>query len=163
MKFCDHSLPIPARVADLVANLSLSEKAGLLGAGTTGCAFMDAGVERLGIPVYTWCVESNSGAGGICLAENHCQSTFPAAAGLAASFNNTVWRTKGEIVSTELRAMNNIGGMRMGGCAAPCPAFPLLPPLLPRAPSWPWLRSPSLAANADAPAGRRPVPRISSV
>ena len=118
MKFCDHSLPIPARVADLVANLSLSEKAGLLGAGTTGCAFMDAGVERLGIPVYTWCVESNSGAGGICLAPGHCQSTFPAAAGLAASFNNTVWRTKGEIVSTELRAMNNIGGMRMGGCAA---------------------------------------------
>jgi hypothetical protein len=115
MKFCNRSLPIGERVADLLANLTLKEKAGLLGAGTTTCAFMDAGVQRLGIPVYTWCVETNSGAGGICIAEGKCQSTFPAAAGLAASFNRTVWRTKGEIISTELRALNNIGGMRMGG------------------------------------------------
>ena len=48
-------------------------------------------MERLGIPIYTWCVESNSGAGGICVAPGKCQSTFPAAAGLAASFNRTVW------------------------------------------------------------------------
>lgn len=115
MKFCNRSVPIEERVADLLANLTLKEKAGLLGAGTTTCAFMDAGVERLGIPVYTWCVETNSGAGGICVAEGKCQSTFPAAAGLAATFNRTVWRTKGEIISTELRALNNIGGMRMGG------------------------------------------------
>lgn len=115
MKFCNRSVPIEERVADLLANLTLEEKVGLLGAGTTTCAFMDAGVQRLGIPVYTWCVETNSGAGGICVAEGKCQSTFPAAAGLAASFNRTVWRTKGEIISTELRALNNIGGMRMGG------------------------------------------------
>ena len=115
MKFCDRSLSIAARVADLLANLTLKEKAGLLGAGTTSCAFMDAGVERLGIPVYTWCVDANSGAGGICVAEGRCQSTFPAAAGLAATFNRSVWRTKGEIISTEIRALNNIGGMRMSG------------------------------------------------
>ena len=115
MKFCDATAPVTERVADLLSNLTLAEKAGLLGAGTTTCAFMDAGVERLGIPVYTWCVETNSGAGGICVAEGKCQSTFPAAAGLAATFNRTVWRTKGEIISTELRALNNIGGMRMGG------------------------------------------------
>ena len=115
MMFCNTSLPIASRVAHLIANLSLAEKAGLMGAGNTSCAFMDAGVPRLGIPIYTWCVETNSGAGGICLEPGRCQSTFPAPVGLAASFNRSVWRSKGEIISTELRVLNNIGGMRMAG------------------------------------------------
>jgi hypothetical protein len=115
MPFCDTSLQIPQRVENLIANLTFKEKSGLLGAGTTSCAFMDAGVERLGIPVYTWCVESNTGAGGICLEPGRCQSTFPGPTGLAASFNRSVWRSKGEVISTELRVMNNLGGMRGGG------------------------------------------------
>jgi beta-glucosidase-like glycosyl hydrolase len=81
-----------------------------MGAGTHRCAFMDAGVERLGIPVYTWAVESNTGADGICLEPGRCQSTFPGATGLAASFNRSVWRSQGEVISTELRVMNNLGG-----------------------------------------------------
>ena len=36
MKFCDRSLPTAERVVDLLANLTLPEKAGLLGAGPRG-------------------------------------------------------------------------------------------------------------------------------
>ena len=46
LPFCDASLPIPARVKDLIGRLNLTEKAGLMGAGGTSCAFMDAGVAR---------------------------------------------------------------------------------------------------------------------
>ena len=99
LPFCDAGLPTPDRVKDLLGRLNMSEKAGLMGAGTTSCAFMDAGVARLGIPVYTWCVEANTGAGGICLAPGRCQSTFPSPTGIAASFNRSSWHMKGEVVS----------------------------------------------------------------
>jgi beta-D-xylosidase 4 len=115
LPFCNISLSTADRVRDLVGRLNITEKAGLMGAGSTSCAFMDAGVARLGIPVYTWCVEANTGAGGICLEEGRCQSTFPNPTAIAASFNRSVWRSKGEVISTELRVMNNLGGMRMGG------------------------------------------------
>lgn len=41
-----------------------------------------------------------------------CQVEWPGPTGLAATFNRTVWRVKGEVVSTEMRAFNNLGGTR---------------------------------------------------
>lgn len=101
MPFCDASLPIPARVKDLISRLTLDEKMGLLGPDVKrkplidACSFMDSGVPRLGIPRYTHLVEDNSGAGGTCIAKHKCPTNFPGPTGLAASFNRTLWRTKG--------------------------------------------------------------------
>ena len=44
-----------------------------------------------------------------------CATTFPGPAGLAASFNRSLWRTKGDIISTEQRAFNNNNLVRGGG------------------------------------------------
>lgn len=121
MPFCDASLPIPARVKDLISRLTLDEKMGLLGPDVKrkplidACSFMDSGVPRLGIPRYTHLVEDNSGAGGTCIAKHKCPTNFPGPTGLAASFNRTLWRTKGAITATEQRAFNNLGTTRLFG------------------------------------------------
>ena len=117
MPFCDHTLPISVRAKDLVGRLTLDEKLGLLGPDTNNthvgaCTDMDAGVARLGIPGYTHLVEDNSGAGMECVGPERCPTNFPGPTGLAASFNRSAWRLKGEIISTEQRASNNVGDSR---------------------------------------------------
>ena len=46
-----------------------------------------------------------------------CATTFPSPAMLAASFNESIWHMKGEAISTEVRALNNVHGHR--GCGPP--------------------------------------------
>ena len=56
--------------------------------------------------------EANTGANSACLAPGRCATTFPSPAGLASSFNRTLWRAKGAALSTEVRALVNAGGRR---------------------------------------------------
>ena len=120
LPFCNHALSTPARVADLVGRLSLEEKLGLLGPAKSGpwgkrpgsCTDMDAGVLRLGIPGTTHLVEDNSDAGSECIAPGRCATNFPGPTGMAASFNRSLWRQKGQIIATEQRAQSNVGGAR---------------------------------------------------
>jgi beta-D-xylosidase 4 len=108
--FCNTSLSVEERVAWLLSNLTTLEKLGLIGADPAynACPLVDAGVARLGIPKYMWLDETNTGIASGCAAPGRCATTFPSPAGLAASFNRSVWRMKGEILSTEQRAMNNL-------------------------------------------------------
>ncbi len=85
--------------------------------GTDGCAFEDSGVPRLDIPVYAWTEEANTGADSSCLGPGRCVTTFPSPANLAASYNRSLWRTKGMVISEEIRALNNVHGHR--GCGPP--------------------------------------------
>jgi len=41
-----------------------------------------------------------------------CATAFPGALGLAATFNRSVWWNKGDVISTEMRALYNSGGKR---------------------------------------------------
>jgi beta-glucosidase-like glycosyl hydrolase len=41
-----------------------------------------------------------------------CATLFPSGLNLGATFNRSLWRAKGEVVSTEQRAMNNINWYR---------------------------------------------------
>eukprot|EP00727_Mastigamoeba_balamuthi_P010649 m51a1_g6206 hypothetical protein (850) ;mRNA; f:140331-144109 len=107
LPFCDPSLPLAARISDLVSRLTLSEKA-----GKDTCAFVDHGVGRLGVPAYMHLVETNTAVASACVAQGKCATTFAAPAMLAASFNRSLWRAKGAVVSDEMRAMNNIGWHR---------------------------------------------------
>ena len=111
--FCDPSKGLPTRLADLLGRLSTAEKISLMGAhGSNICAFVDGGVPRLDIPSYTWCTETNTGVSTVCMEEGKCATTFPSPAALAASFNRTLWRSKGATQSTEQRALFNLGAVR---------------------------------------------------
>lgn len=112
--FCNTSMSVAERVAWLVKNLTLPEKLGLIGADPKFdvCAFKELGVPRFGIPPYMWLDETNTGVASACAVDRHCATTFASPTGLAASFNSSVWQRKGEIMSTEQRAMNNLNWER---------------------------------------------------
>lgn len=65
-------------------------------------------------------VEANSGVASSCYVDPvsgaaSCPTVFPAALAMAASFNRTSWRLKGQIVSDEIRAFNNLRVPRIYG------------------------------------------------
>lgn len=119
--FCDHTLPISVRVDDLVDRMTLREKLGLISpdplTGVDACNFMDAGASRFGIPPYMHLVETNTAVASTCYGPNKCATEFPNPANLAASFNRSLWVAKGEVISHEMRAFNNLNWYRATGDA----------------------------------------------
>ena len=107
LPFCDHTLPIPQRVADLLQRLTVEEKAHLIAIRGD---IPDAGVARLGIPPYSWGIEILHGAGINCVGK-HCPTILPVLACAASSFNRSAWHGMGAVISTEMRAANNNGGV----------------------------------------------------
>ena len=72
LPFCNTSLSLYDRVWNLIHQLSLQEKQGLLGSdlvhtGVDDCTMVDGGVLRLGIPPYTNLVETNSAVSSLCI------------------------------------------------------------------------------------------------
>eukprot|EP01046_Picozoa_sp_COSAG06_P026049 COSAG06_NODE_2221_length_7313_cov_6.831577_2_plen_395_part_00 len=113
MGFCDPSQSLAERVSDLLGRLTTQEKLSLMGAhGKEICTFVDGGIPWLDIPAYTWSTETNTGVSTGCLREGKCATTFPSPAALAASFNRSLWRSKGATLSTEQRALFNLGALR---------------------------------------------------
>ncbi|CAN1156156.1 Probable beta-D-xylosidase 5 [Linum perenne] len=105
--FCNTSLSYEDRVNDLILQLTLQEKVQQL-------VNHAAGVSRLGIPPYEWWSEalhgvSNVGFGVKFNATVPGATSFPAVILSGASFNETLWLKMGEVVSTEARAMHNVG------------------------------------------------------
>ncbi|CAL8997928.1 unnamed protein product [Prunus brigantina] len=105
--FCDTSLAIDLRVADLVKRLTLQEKIGFL-VNSAGS------VSRLGIPKYEWWSEalhgvSNVGPGTKFTNVVPGATSFPQVILTAASFNASLFEAIGRVVSTEARAMYNVG------------------------------------------------------
>jgi hypothetical protein len=119
MPYCDHTLPVASRVADLLGRLSTAEKVALTGSGQwhngmSTCDTIDPGVPRLSIPPKQWLVETNSMAASQCFG-TQCATAFPSALNLGASGNKTLWREKGRVLSDEMRALNNIAWHRGDG------------------------------------------------
>ncbi|KAJ7968160.1 Beta xylosidase [Quillaja saponaria] len=105
--FCNTSLAIDLRVADLVKRLTLQEKIGFLvdSAGS---------VSSLGVPKYEWWSEalhgvSNVGPGTRFTGLVPGATSFPQVILTAASFNASLFEAIGRVVSTEARAMYNVG------------------------------------------------------
>jgi hypothetical protein len=117
LPFCNSSLSLDERVEDLLERLTLEEKISMIAPqsslGST-CEAHTAGVSRLGIPQWTWLVETNTGVAADCLAQGKCSTTFNGPEGLGASFNRTVWKQKGYVFGNEMRAYNNLGWHRVG-------------------------------------------------
>ncbi|XP_043709638.1 probable beta-D-xylosidase 2 [Telopea speciosissima] len=101
------SLSIPDRVNDLIGRLTLQEKIGLL-------VDSAAPVPRLGISGYEWWSEALhgvAGSPGVKFGGSFPGATsFPQVITTAASFNASLWKQIGQVVSNEARAMYN-GGM----------------------------------------------------
>ena len=117
-KFCNTSVPLDDRVADFVGRLTLDEKIKMLSPDETlgsGCNDHTNGVPRLDVPQYMWLVETNTGVNSACYGQGKCATTFPGPMGMAASFNRSAWRLKGETLGAELRAFNNLRWHRDAG------------------------------------------------
>ena len=122
LPFCNASLSVGDRVKDLVARMTTDEKVSMMApsalpGGADACAFKDIGVPRFGIPPYLHLVEMNTNVASCCLKEGQCATTYAGPTGLGAAFNTTMWRMKGELISDEFRAMNNIGWHRCVGAS----------------------------------------------
>lgn len=106
--FCNTSLTYSERAKDLVSRLTLQEKVQQL-------VNTASGIPRLGVPAYEWWSEalhgvSNTGPGVHFNATTVPGATsFPAVILSAASFNASLWYKLGQVVSTEARAMYNVG------------------------------------------------------
>ncbi|OWM84821.1 hypothetical protein CDL15_Pgr027608 [Punica granatum] len=105
--FCNASLGVPDRVADLVQRLTLQEKIGFL-VNAAGA------VSRLGIPKYEWWSEALHGVSYVGPGTRFSSlvpgaTSFPQVILTAASFNATLFEAIGKVVSTEARAMHNVG------------------------------------------------------
>jgi len=91
-KFKDPSLPPEARARELIANMTLEEKASQLGHTAPAIA-------RLGIPEYNWW---NEGLHGVARAD--IATVFPQAIGMAASWDVPLMHRAADVLSTEFRA-----------------------------------------------------------
>ncbi|KAJ8761943.1 hypothetical protein K2173_006545 [Erythroxylum novogranatense] len=105
--FCDSSLPFEVRARNLVKHMTLKEKVNQLGNNAEG-------VTRLGLPRYEWWSEalhgvSYVGPGTFFDSVVPGATSFPPVILTAAAFNESLWKNIGEVVSTEARAMYNLG------------------------------------------------------
>ncbi|XP_037497975.1 probable beta-D-xylosidase 5 [Jatropha curcas] len=105
--FCDKPLPCDARARDLVNRMTLQEKVQQLGHAAYG-------VPRLGLPKYNWWSEalhgvSSTGPGTFFVEVVPGATSFPTVILTTAAFNESLWKTIGQAVSTEARAMYNLG------------------------------------------------------
>eukprot|EP00039_Didymoeca_costata_P030626 m.30608 g.30608 ORF g.30608 m.30608 type:complete len:811 (-) comp8218_c0_seq1:49-2481(-) len=112
LPFCDPTLSIKDRLADLIGRLSTDEKIGLMCSDNHtfvgSCNMMSAGCVRLGIPPYMHLVETNTAVASTCLGPGKCSVNYPGPMGLGATFNRTLWHAKGEYMGNEMRAFNNL-------------------------------------------------------
>ncbi|XP_022764445.1 beta-xylosidase/alpha-L-arabinofuranosidase 1-like [Durio zibethinus] len=105
--YCDKSLPYEVRAKDLVDRMTLPEKVKQMGDNATG-------VLRIGLPAYFWWSEALHGISGIGIGPYFNElvpgaTSFPTVIHTTAAFNRTLWKILGKAVSTEGRAMFNLG------------------------------------------------------
>ncbi|KAM1213282.1 hypothetical protein PS2_004713 [Malus domestica] len=105
--FCDSKLSYDDRAKDLVDRMTLAEKVRQLGNSAKG-------VPRLGLPKYEWWSEalhgvSNVGPGTYFDDLIPGATSFPTVILTTAAFNESLWKQIGQAVSTEARAMYNLG------------------------------------------------------
>ena len=106
-KFCDSSLPIAERVADLAPRLNATERISQMSSGAKA-------VPHLGIEEYSFGAEALHGLGwASCAVDNLtagssgrtvCPTAFPAPTTLGAAFSRPLWRAMADATSTEARA-----------------------------------------------------------
>lgn len=120
LPFCDPTLSLSVRVADLIGRLNLTEKIGLMGTFTGDiCAGVDAGVPRLDIEPLSCLIECTGAVSSNCFKDSsgnsYCPTVFPAPLSVAASFNRSLMHLRGAVTGQEARAFNNLNVSRIYG------------------------------------------------
>lgn len=105
LPFCDMSLSVRARAADVVSRLSIDEKQLLIVDGAMGVA-------SLHLPGYRWWSEALHGVEGTfngdqCPGNGSCPTSFPAPSAMGASFNDTLAKLFGGVIGREARALRH--------------------------------------------------------
>ena len=90
--YTDPAQPVAARVADLIARMTLEEKVSQMVHGA-------AAIERLGVPAYNWWNECLHGVGRAGIA-----TVFPQAIGMAATWDTALLHRVAVAISDEARA-----------------------------------------------------------
>jgi len=105
-RWCDMSLSTQERAEAIVGELTLEEKAGLLGNGAKA-------LRRFNISAFQWWNEALHGVAnspGTRFREPLSKATsFPQVLATASSFNRTLFRLIGRAISDEARAFSNLG------------------------------------------------------
>ncbi|KAJ9135930.1 hypothetical protein P3X46_033050 [Hevea brasiliensis] len=105
--YCDTSQSFEKRAKDLIDRMTLEEKVLQLGNSA-------AGASKIGLPPYEWWSEALHGVSNTGPGTNFDEvvpgaTSFPTVLLTTASFNQSLWKTIGEVVSSEARAMYNLG------------------------------------------------------
>ncbi|KAJ0980001.1 hypothetical protein J5N97_015475 [Dioscorea zingiberensis] len=105
--YCDKSLAYSVRAKNLVDSMTIDEKVRQLGNQASG-------INRLGIPKYNWWSEilhgvSDVGGGSTFDGPIKAATSFPTPITTTSAFNEDLWNKIGKVLSTEARAMNNLG------------------------------------------------------
>jgi len=100
--WCDVTVPLPERVADMIGRLTAKEK-------VQGMMIQNS-FPSLGIPAYNWWEESTHGVSPFGAPKGDGTNfAFPLTTG--AAFNRTLWRATGRQIGREARAYMNVGQM----------------------------------------------------
>jgi pre-mRNA-splicing factor SYF2/beta-D-xylosidase 4 len=97
MPWCNATLAIEVRVADMVGRMTLAEKIPNLNTNAPK-------IDSLGLPAYNWWSESSS---GVMAPVDTTKFAFPITTGM--SFNRTLWQMTGRQIGHEARALMNVG------------------------------------------------------
>ncbi len=119
--YCDPSLPLDDRVADLVKRMSLSEKISSMRMTNDDSPMNTSGVPRLGVPplFISECLHGVGEGGNDMCSGGACPTAFPSPAALGCSFNRSQWFEIGTAVGREARALRNEGKAAGLVCWAP--------------------------------------------
>ena len=108
LNFCNTSLPLEDRVADLVGRINLAE------IGPQLTARFSPAIPRLGVNAFYWGVNNVHGItnpvndGILCTPSGKCATIWPSGPALGASFNATLFREMAHNTGVEMRAFNNL-------------------------------------------------------
>ncbi|HVG26453.1 MAG TPA: glycoside hydrolase family 3 N-terminal domain-containing protein, partial [Acidobacteriaceae bacterium] len=94
LPYLDPSLPKEQRAADLVGRMTLEEKVGQMGNAALA-------IPRLNVPAYDYWNEALHG-----VARSGYATMFPQAVGMAATWDEPLLKSIGDVISTEARAKN---------------------------------------------------------
>ncbi|EGD75268.1 hypothetical protein PTSG_06921 [Salpingoeca rosetta] len=102
LRFCNTSLPLDARLQDLISRVKLDD------VGAQLRARQSPQLLDIGVPAYYWGTNAIHGMQNTqCLPDGQCPTSFPAPCGLAATFNMSIVKEMGRIIGRELRAYYN--------------------------------------------------------
>lgn len=100
--WCDPTLPLADRVADMLSRLTLDEKIGNLGTDATP-------MFSLGLVAYQWWSESSHGVASGIHGAKKPTTNFAYPITTAMAFNRSLWLATGAAIGTEARALMNTG------------------------------------------------------